>query len=225
MRRAGIIILVGIVAASTAMTSCKPREKGPPEETSTEAPSQFPSPVSKGESFAIGDDVSILDDDGRFEIDVRVVALSDKPKGYSLRIGSGRAGKTKVLPAQQVFPAPWASAARVKVGDTIYQRSFGNFAPYKCVVTDVSGDLHSDIKAKCGTDALPRLVHRQDTFYAFEPVTSATTLTPGEIVYYENKYWAMVVGQSDAGDRIAIRATGFGQKDQLAPLSKIQRVR
>lgn len=225
MRRAEIIVIVGFVVTSAAMTSCKPRQKGPPEETATEAPSQFPSPVSKGGSFAVGDDVSIIDDDGRFDIDVRVAALSDKPKGYSLRVGSGRSGRTKVLPAQQVFPAPWASAARVKVGDTVYQRSFGPFTPYKCVVTDVYEDLHADIKAKCGTDALPRLVHRQDTFYAFEPVTSATELLPGEIVYYENKYWAMVVGKSAAGDRIAIRVTGFAQKDQLAPLSKIQRVR
>lgn len=172
----------------------------------------------------MGDDVSIVDDDGRFEIDVRVTAVTAAPKKYTVRIGSGRTASTKSLLASQVFPAPWASAARVRVGDTIYERRFGNFTPSKCVVKEVPADVHGSISAVCDGAARPQYVARNDTFYAFEPAT-AGALSKGDIVYYKKMYWVMVVGTSQPDGRVAIRAAGFAKKDQLVSVSSIQRVR
>jgi hypothetical protein len=112
------------------LVTCKARKSTPepPQQTETELPSQLPAPVGKSQEVAIGDDVSIIEDDGRFEIDGRVTAVTQSPKRYTVRLGSGRLASTKSVGASQIFPPPWASAARVRVGDTIYERRFGHCA-------------------------------------------------------------------------------------------------
>jgi hypothetical protein len=47
----------------------------------------------------------------------------------------------------------------------------------------------------------------------------------GDIVYYDQMRWVMIVGPPQQDGRVAIRETGFAQKDRLVSLSKIQRVR
>lgn len=216
------LILVGCVLVSSALASCKPRQSTPAEEQVTSAATNFPSPMSKAGPFAVGDDVSVIDDDGGFHIDIRVTAVT--PAGYEVVIGSNRYRQKKVLPAARVFAAPWGSAARVKAGETIYEMRFGNFKPSKCIVTDVPADARQSIKAVCDGADKPQTVARNDTFYAIEPATLAT-VSPGQIVRYAKTSWVMVMGKSDAGDRIGIRATGYGPKDQLVPISKLEVVR
>lgn len=203
---------------------CKARKPTPLEETATDLPAQLHAPVSKGQDFAVGDDVSIIQDDGRFDIDVRVSAVTEAPRRYTVRVGSGRASSTKSLAPSQVFPPPWASAARVRAGDTIYEIRFGNFAPSKCLVKQVPVDVHGSITASCDGATKTQSVARQDAFYAIEPATQSNVAT-GDIVYYDKTRWAMVVGPPQSDGRVAIRETGYGARDQLVGLSKLQRVR
>lgn len=217
--------LVSLTLVSLTLPGCKLPKQGPPEERATELSARRPSPVSKSEDFAVDEDVSIIDDDETFAIDGRVVSVTGAPKGYAVRIGQGRAAKTKALPASRVFPAPWASAKRVRVGDTIYHvQQFGEFTPPKCIVDAVPADIHAKLTARCDGGGT-RVVARTEAFFAIEPAT-ATNLSPGDIAYYEKRSWVMIVGNVEPDGRsVAIRASGFGMKDQLAPLSKLQRVR
>ncbi len=48
-------------------------------------------------------------------------------------------------------------------------------------------------------------------------------MSPGDIVYYDKMYWAMVIDKTDG--RIVIRQTGFGAKDTMVDAAKIQIVR
>ena len=207
------------------LVSCKARmsKPEPPQQTETDVPSRLPGPVGKSREVAVGDDVSIIEDDGRFEIDGRVTAVTQSPKRYTVRLGSGRLASTKSVGPSQIFPPPWASAARVRVGDTIYEGRFGNFVPAKCVVKEVPADAHESITAPCEGATKTQYVARKDTFYAFEPAT-LSALSVGDIVYYDQMRWVMIVGTSHRDGRVAIRETGSGGKDRLVSLSKIQRV-
>lgn len=221
------IILVGCVLVSSALASCKPRQSTPAppvSETTTDLETPLPPPVSKAGDFAVGDEVSIIDDKGTLEVEGRVTAVTAASKGYTVRVGFGRMGRDYKLPPERVFPAPWASAARVKVGDVIYERRFGNFTRPRCVVKEVPADVHAAITALCDGETKTQWIKRQDTFYAFEPAT-LDALSPGDLVYVDKMHWAMVMGKSDAGDRAVVRLKGWAAKDQLTPLSKIERVR
>jgi hypothetical protein len=155
-----------LTLASVALVGCKLPKRGPPEEPPTELSARRPSPASKSEDFAVDEDVSSIDDDETFAIDGRVVSVTAAPKGYTVRMGTGRAAKTKAFPASRVFPAPWASAKRVRVGDSIYQvRQFGEFTPPKCVVEVVPADIHAQLIAKCDETGT-RVVARTEAFFA-----------------------------------------------------------
>jgi hypothetical protein len=213
-----------LVLAGVALASCNARPKPPAEEAATELPSQLPSPKSNAEGFAVGDDVSLIEDDGRFTIDLRVLAVTDAPRAYQIRVGANRFATTKWYPAAQVFPAPWAGSARFREGDAIYEIRFGKkLEPYKCVVQEVPADVRANIKAKCDGYSQPSSIARRDAFHAIEPAT-LSALAEGEIVYYDGTQWAMVVGKPPGG-RVAIRVNGFAQKDQLVSVAKLQRVR
>lgn len=226
VRRARSAFFAGSVAA-LALASCKPRQSTPAppvSETTTDLANPLPAPVSKARDFAVGDEVSIIDDKGTLEVEGRVTAVTAAPKGYTVRVGFGRMGRDYKLPPERVFPAPWASAARVKVGDVIYELRYGNFPRPRCVVQEVPADVHAAITALCDGETKTRWIKRQDTFYAFEAAT-LDALSPGEIVYVDKGSWAMVIDKSDAGDRAVLRLKGWAAKDQLTPLSKIERVR
>jgi hypothetical protein len=217
--------LAGLTLASFALVGCKLPKHGPLEEPATDLPARRPSPVSKSEDFAVDEDVSIIDDDDTFAIDGRVVTVTAAPKGYTVRMGTGRAAKTKAFPASRVFPAPWASAKRVRVGDTIYHvRRYGSSVPPKCIVEAVPADIHATLTAECeGAGTL--VVARTEAFFAIEPATAAN-LSPGDIAYFEKTSWAMIVGKPEPDGRsVAIRLSGYAAKDKLAPLSTLQRLR
>jgi hypothetical protein len=218
--------LAGLTLASFALVGCKLPKHGPLEEPATDLPARRPSPVSKSEDFAVDEDVSIIDDDDTFAIDGRVVTVTAAPKGYTVRMGTGRAAKTKAFPASRVFPAPWASAKRVRVGDSIYHvRQFGELTPPKCVVEVVPADIHASLIAKCDETGT-RVVARTEAFFAIEPAT-ATNLSPGDIAYYDRMSWVMIVGNVEPDGRsVAIRVSGYATtKDKLVPLSTLQRLR
>lgn len=217
---------IALTLVILTLLGCKLPKHGPREEPATELSARRPSPISKSENFAVDDEVSIIDDDETLAIDGRVVTVTAAPKGYTVRMGTGRAAKTKAVPSSRVFPAPWASAKRVRVGDAIYHvRQFGEFTPPKCIVEVAPADTHAQLIAKCDETGT-RVVARSEAFFAIEPAT-ATNLSPGDIAYYDRMTWVMIVGNPEPdGLRIAIRPSGYTTtKDKLAPLSKLQRLR
>jgi hypothetical protein len=180
MPRSSIAVtLVSLTLVSLTLLGCKLPKHGPREEPATDLPARRPSPVSKSEDFAVDEDVSVIDDDDTFAIDGRVVTVTAAPKGYTVRMGTGRAAKTKAFPASRVFPAPWASAKRVRVGDTIYHvRRYGSSVPPKCIVEAVPADIHATLTAECeGAGTL--VVARTEAFFAIEPATAAN-LSPDD---------------------------------------------
>lgn len=242
-------------AALVVLASCKASDGASSAPVTTELATPSPSPLSTNADHRVDDDVSLIDEDGRFEVDARVTAVTGKlvrvterrlsrgtfvgwlpiaqaanpqatdpsaPKGYQLRIGSGRLSTTKWLPSTHVFPAPWAGAAHVKEGDTVRERRFGDFAPPTCVVVEVPQDAHQSVTVRCDGATSTRSIARRDLFRAFEPGTLAE-LTEGRTVYFDKMHWAMVVGKS--GGRVVIRETGFGAKDKVVDVSRVQIVR
>ena len=140
-------------------------------------------------------------------------------KGYKVRIGNGRSTSTAWFPPNRLFPAPWAGSAHIKVGDTVFERRSGDFAPEACVVADVPSDIHASVRVRCGKDNSQKSIERKEVFSSFTPATAAT-LSPGDIVYYDKMYWAMVVDKADG--KIVIRQTGFAAKDTMVDAAKIQ---
>ncbi len=65
-------------------------------------------------------------------------------------------------------------------------------------------------------------VKREKLFSSIEPA-AIETLTIGDIVYFNQFYWAMIVGKQDG--KIIIREAGFPAKDKLVDVSKLQIMR
>lgn len=143
-------------------------------------------------------------------------------QGYQLRVGEGRFAETAWYPSTQVFPAPW-SGVGLKVGDTFYQRRFGDFPNVKCAVTELPTVPGGDVSAKCDGNDRTQHVKRQDMALAFKVPASLAEVQPGQIVYFDKMYWAIVVGKQD--NRAVIRQTGFASKDKAVDLSKLEEIR
>lgn len=142
-------------------------------------------------------------------------------RGYQLRIGEGRFAATAWYPATQVFPAPWAGVDNIKVGATFYERRFGGPAS-PCVVTEVGATNHDDVSAKCDGSETASRVKRQDMAPFFK-VPALPAVQPGQIVYSNKMYWAIVVAKQN--ERPVIRESGFAAKDKAVDISKIELVR
>lgn len=62
-------------------------------------------------------------------------------------------------------------------------------------------------------------VNGRDVFSSIEPARTEA-LSPGDIVYYNKMYWAMVIGKRN--DKIVIRQEGFPATDIAVHVSKLQ---
>lgn len=251
LTRVGIfVVLVGCKTIATQS------EGGAP--TETELTTRSPSPTSPPSDFHVDDEVSILKEDGTFEVTASIDAAcgkllyvvptpannarvattgwvpADEPRsagltvqrtaehGYKVRTGLGRGIDRHWLPASQVFPAPWPAFGKIKVGDVLYQRRFGNFESPKCVVKGLPTTRYDNVSVQCGNAAWPTGIERKDLFPAFTH-RSASDLHEGEIVYLDKMHWAMVVGKS--GPDVILRESGFGAPDKVVDVSRIESVR
>lgn len=142
-----------------------------------------------------------------------------EPRGYRVHIGMSRRELNEWFPPSQVFPVPWANNVNLKVGDTVYQKRFGNFQPYKGVITEISkGASSNSFKLKYEGYTSPSWVKTEELFSSIEPA-KAEDLTPGTIVYYNKGTWAMVIGKRDG--KIIIRQERSSD-DIMVDVSKLE---
>lgn len=145
------------------------------------------------------------------------------PKGYRVQIGSGKFTEYLWFPPEQIFPAPWANNVNLKVGDTIFQRKFGNFESSKGTITELPSFKGGSFRVKFDSYDRDEAVDPHDVFSVIEPA-ALEKLAVGDIVYFDRMYWVMVVGKKD-DDRVVIREVGFNGKDKIVHISKLQILR
>lgn len=139
--------------------------------------------------------------------------------GYKVRTGEGRFIKSEWFPSSQIFPAPWANAAKLKVGDMVYQIHFGDFPADKGVITELPKYENGAFSVRFDGMQRDERVERDKLFSSIEPA-AADKLSIGDIVHYNRLYWAIVVGRQDG--KIIIREAGFPARDKLVDVSKLQ---
>lgn len=143
--------------------------------------------------------------------------------GYKVQIGEGRFIRSEWFPSAQIFPAPWANAAKLKVGDTVYRIRFGDFPNDKGVITELPKYENGAFSVRFDGTEKDERVEREKLFSSIEPAAADDKLSTGDIVYYNRHYWAMIVGKQDR--KIIIREAGFPARDKLVDVSKIQIMR
>lgn len=139
-------------------------------------------------------------------------------KGFRVRARVGRNTIYEWFPPAQIFPAPWVNGANIKVGDTVYERRFG-FEPYRGVVEQLPAGRAGNFRVKYEGYSSTGIVDREEIFRTFE-AASTENLAPGDIVDFDNGYWAIVIGKRDG--KIIVRSAGFPAQDLLVDVSKLR---
>jgi hypothetical protein len=140
------------------------------------------------------------------------------PVGYEVEIGFGRNRRKAWFPPTQMFPAPWANARNLQVGDTVWEKTFGPIPAKKAVIIALPVGTSREFRVRYAERGREEWVARQKLFAVIEPAQLAT-LRAGDIVSHENMQWAMVMGQRDG--KVIIREDGFPVKDQLVEVSQL----
>lgn len=139
---------------------------------------------------------------------------------YKVRIGSGRLAHSEWIAADKIFSVPWQHNMQIKVSDSVFIRSFGDFDPYRGTVLDTpSSPGYQFVIAYDGYTGR-NLVDYEDVFKLIKPAVLAE-IKPGDILYFENMYWVFVVGVQDA-DHIIVREEGFAGRDKIVSLNSLQ---
>ena len=208
-----IIVLTGICAACrTGNFQPRPEDKV----IKLDQPGESPKGISR--EYKHGDAVSLIKNDGTFTVEA-YIEEKDAEKGYSVRTGSGRLTKYESYPPSQIFPAPWANYRNLKIGDAVYGRYFGNFQE-KGIITYAPSDENGTFSVKYNNHSTEQRVYVQDVYSSVE-AAKTENLSTGDIVYYQNSYWAIVIGKRD-GKTIIRRDVYPPEGDILVDASKLQ---
>ncbi len=213
-------ILVLTIACSTSIcVGCgNVNFQPPPEDKVIKLDQPGESPKAKEREYKHGDAVSLIEKDGTFVVEA-YIDEKDAEKGYSVRTGSGRLTKYESYPPSQIFPAPWANYRNLKIGDAVYGRYFGNFQE-KGMITYVPSDENGTFSVKYSNDSKEQRIYVKDIYSSVE-VATTESLSPGDIVYYQNSYWAIVIGKRDG--KTIIRQDIYPlEGDILVDASKLQ---
>ena len=208
-----IVCLTGISAACRS-GNFQPRPED--EVIKLDAPGE--SPKAKEREYKHDDPVSLIENDGTFVVEA-YIDKKDAEKGYSVRIGSGRLTKYESYPSSQIFPAPWANYRNLKIGDAVYGRYFGNFQE-KGIITYVPQGEYDTFSVKLSNDSKEQRIYVKDV-YSSVVTAKPESLSTGDIVYYQNSYWAIVIGKRS--DKIIVRRDIYPPEgDILVDASKLQ---
>ncbi len=208
-----IIVLTGICAACRA-GNFQPR----PEDEVIKLERSGESPKGIAREYKHGDAVSLIENDGTFTVEA-YIDEKDAEKGYIVSTGTGRLIKHESYPPSQIFPAPWANYRNLKIGDAIYGRYFGNFQE-KGIITLVPADENDTFSVKYSDHSTEQRVYVKDVYTSVEAATTEN-LFPGDIVYDQNSYWAIVIGKRSG--KIIIRRDIYPPEgDLLIDASKLQ---
>ena len=138
------------------------------------------------------------------------------PKGYRFAYG-GRGEFYEWYPAEQVFTVPWANNVNLKVGDAVHKLD-GSFARAKAVVSEIPVNRFGKFRVRFGDNQNSAEIDAGEIFSSIEPA-KPEDLSPGDIVRFDNKGWAMIIGKRDG--KIIIREGDLSPKDELVPVSKL----
>jgi hypothetical protein len=139
---------------------------------------------------------------------------------YKIRIGEGRLSKIVWLSGKNIYPAPWINIDTLKQGDSVIIQRFGDFEPYKGVLTQDVKEHTDYVLIKYneynGSDAF----NFDEVFIQKYPAQLAD-IHPGAIMYFDKMYWVMILGTRD-DTHIIVRQSGFPAKDMIVPISKLE---
>jgi hypothetical protein len=140
---------------------------------------------------------------------------------YQIQLGAGRLSKTIWVTGTQLYKAPWIELNGLKKGDSVIIKRYGDFEPYHAV-------LIQDVKPNSDYVIAKYNEYNSNDDFNFDEVfhkktnPNAQNLQPGDIVYLDKLYWAMVLAEKD-NDHIFVRTAGFPAKDLLVPINKLER--
>ena len=139
---------------------------------------------------------------------------------YEIRIGEGRLSKIVWLSGKNIYPAPWINIDTLKQGDSVIIQRFGDFEPYKGVLTQ-------DVKERTDYVIIKYNEYNGSDAFDFDEVfiqkhpAQLADIRPGAIMYFDKMYWVMVLGTRD-DTHIIVRQNGFPAKDMIVPISKLE---
>lgn len=158
--------------------------------------------------------------DERYQYTTSAQVLASMPHGYKIRIGSGRLTYNDWILPQQIFPVPWQNNMQVKIGDSVYIRRSGNFEKTRAVITGVPTVAGGRFSVTYIGYSGKYLVDYKDVYTSIEPAT-INLIKAGDILYFENMYWVMVIDVKDS-NRVIIRNEGFPATDKIVSLTSLQ---
>ena len=139
---------------------------------------------------------------------------------YEIRIGEGRLSKLVWLSGKNIYPAPWINIDTLKQGDSVIIQRFGDFEPYKGVLTQDVKEHTDYVIIKYneynGSDAFD-----YDEVFIQKHQAQLADIHPGAIMYFDKMYWVMILGTRD-DTHIIVRQNGFPAKDMIVPISKLE---
>lgn len=139
---------------------------------------------------------------------------------YKVRIGEGRLSETIWIAEQFIYKAPWINIQALKKGDSVIIRQFGDFVPYKALVTDDVKPQNDFVYVKYNEYNGTETADYTDVFYGVRAAQSKD-IVPGNILYFDKMYWVMVINLQDDTHAI-VRSAGFARKDMIVPFSKLE---
>ena len=148
------------------------------------------------------------------------IIQSIKIDAYKIRIGEGRLSKIVWISGKNIYPAPWININTLKQGDSVIIQRFGDFEPYKGVLTQ-------DVKAHTDYVIIKYNEYNGSDAFDFDEVfiqkhpAQLEDIRPGAIMYYDKMYWIMILGTRD-NTHIIVRQNGFPAKDMIVPISKLE---
>lgn len=240
-----IIVLTGICAACRA-GNFQPR----PEDEVIKLDKPGESPKGTDRDYKIGDQIAIIENDGRFSVGYSIDKICEKLifasanldgmerwmpfeqtssydgediektafKGYRV-VSGGRSNYYEWFPPEQIFPAPWANNVNLKIGDIVYQKNHGFYDVRKGVVTELPVKSNDNFRVRFGEENISTEVRSNEIFtsiYQAKP----EDLSPGDIIYYNERTWAIVVDKR--GGKIIIREEHSAMSDEMVDVSKLQ---
>lgn len=211
-----IFLLLIIVSLSIFIGGCDKNFQPRPEDEVVKLDQPAESPKGAERNHKKGDAVSLIKTDDSFEVE-GWIEKKDADNGYVVRTGKNRLTKYETYPTAQIFPAPWANYSNLKVGDAVYNR---NGSRQKGIIDYVPPDEYGNFGVDFGGRAIGQNVAVTNAFSSIETAT-AENLSPGDVVYFQGIYWAIVIGKRDG--KIIIRQDKYpSEGDVMVDASHLQ---
>lgn len=188
----------------------------PPEDGVIKLDKLGESPKAKDGNYKSGDQVAVIDNDGKISLSKVVNGTAGKLVLYRGRsswesadrpslnssydeenvertVPEGYQLRTvsnhpfyELFPPEQVFPAPWANNLNLKVGDVVFKNSSDFLDGEKAVISEVPVKRFGKFRVRFGANENSSEIEASQIYTSIEPAKSEN-LSPGDFVYYDRK--------------------------------------